>query len=52
MDQAIIERWGDELYRALRDRKTIEPLTARHADITIDDAYHVSQHILRHCWAR
>jgi len=37
-----IERLGDELYDALRTRRTLTPLTERWPDITIDDAYHVS----------
>ncbi|WP_031404578.1 2-oxopent-4-enoate hydratase [Thiomonas sp. FB-Cd] len=37
---------GDELYAALCACSTIEPLTSRFADITIDDAYHVQQRML------
>ncbi|MEZ4287417.1 MAG: fumarylacetoacetate hydrolase family protein [Polyangiales bacterium] len=37
-----IETYGDELYEALRSRKTLAPLTERWSDISIDDAYHVS----------
>lgn len=33
---------GDELYAALRARRTLEPLTNRWPEITIEDAYHVS----------
>ena len=36
---------GDELYRCLRHRETVAPLTERHDGITIDDAYHVSRRI-------
>lgn len=39
MDHAAL---GDELYRALRGRYTVDPLTTRFPAITIDDAYHVS----------
>lgn len=46
MDQATrkakIEELGDELYEALRKRRTLSPLTERWPEITIEDAYHVS----------
>lgn len=41
-----IESCGDELYAALRARRTIAPLTSRIADITIDDAYRISLRFL------
>jgi 2-oxopent-4-enoate/cis-2-oxohex-4-enoate hydratase len=37
-----IEKLGDELYTALRARTTLNPLTERWPEITIEDAYHVS----------
>ena len=37
-----IEELGDELYGALRARRTLTPLTERWPEITIEDAYHVS----------
>lgn len=37
-----IEGLGDELYDALRARRTLSPLTERWPEITIEDAYHVS----------
>ena len=37
---------GDELYTALTTRKMLEPLTTRHPDITIDDAYHVQERMI------
>jgi len=43
MDNAAIERLGEELYRALRDRHVLEPLTEREPEISIEDAYHISQ---------
>ncbi|MDN5940090.1 MAG: fumarylacetoacetate hydrolase family protein [Salinisphaera sp.] len=36
-----IERYGDELYRCLVERRTVAPLTGREPDITIDDAYRI-----------
>ena len=38
---------GDELYAALGGCSTIEPLTGRFAEITIDDAYHVQQRMVQ-----
>ncbi len=46
MDRQLITALGDELYAALRERRTLAPLTSRHADITIDDAYQISLHML------
>lgn len=46
MDQALIERLGDELYVALTSREMLSPLTERHPDITIEDAYHVQQRMI------
>ena len=36
------EQYGEALYRALRDRKTIAPLIEQDASLTIDDAYKIS----------
>jgi len=46
MDQTLITRLGDELYEALVACQTVVPLTSRHADITIDDAYKVQQRMI------
>ena len=46
MDQEIITRLGDELYEALVGRHTLAPLTSRHPDITLEDAYHIQQRML------
>ena len=37
---------GDELYAALRARRTVAPITGRVADVTIDDAYQISRRML------
>jgi len=37
-----IDLYSGELYRALRDRRTVAPLIARDPDLTIDDAYAIS----------
>ena len=46
MDTELTDRLGDELYTALRDRSVVEPLTNRHADITIEDGYHIQQRMI------
>jgi len=46
MDKAKIKTLGDELYDALRNRTMVEPLTDREPDITIEDAYHISLHLV------
>ncbi|MFO7552089.1 MAG: 2-oxopent-4-enoate hydratase, partial [Haliea sp.] len=47
MDKQQIARYGDELYRALREFHTLAPLTERTPDISIDDAYHISLQMLQ-----
>lgn len=37
---------GEELYRALRDCRTLDPLTERIQGISIEDAYYISQHMV------
>lgn len=46
MDATQIASLGDELYGALRSQRTLVPLTSRHTDITVDDAYRISLHFL------
>ena len=46
MEQQKIIQYGDELYQALIDRKTIAPLTSREPEITIEHAYHIQQRML------
>ena len=36
------ERYGEELFAALRERRTVPPLIARSEGLTIDDAYSIS----------
>jgi 2-oxopent-4-enoate/cis-2-oxohex-4-enoate hydratase len=52
MEAAKIEEYGDELYRALRERFTVAPLTEREAEITIDDAYRIQLAIVARKLAR
>ena len=46
MNTTLIEQLGDELFEALRACRVIAPLTERHADITIDDAYRIQQRLM------
>ena len=46
MDAARIESLGDELFDALRERRTLAPLTSRYDGITVDDAYRISLRFL------
>ncbi|MDF1481965.1 2-oxopent-4-enoate hydratase [Extensimonas sp. H3M7-6] len=46
MDQALITQLGDELYEALVACQTVVPLTSRHPDITVDEAYQVQQRMI------
>jgi 2-oxopent-4-enoate/cis-2-oxohex-4-enoate hydratase len=43
---AKVEALADALYQALRDRRTVPPLIARHPDLTIDNAYAISLGVL------
>ena len=46
MTGAEIDAHGDELYVALRERRTVPPLTARAPHITVDDSYRISLRML------
>ena len=46
MNSQQIEQLGDELYQALAGCQVVEPLTTRHPDITIADAYAIQQRML------
>ena len=46
MDKTLITRLGDELYEALTQRKTVEPLSSRHVDISIEDAYRIQERLI------
>lgn len=37
---------GDQLYQALIDRKTIDPISDAHPEMTIEDAYYVQQKMI------
>ena len=46
MNANLIEQLGDELYDALKACRVVDPLTSRHADITVEDAYRIQQRLL------
>ena len=46
LPESRITALGDELFAALRARRTIEPLTSRESGIDIDDAYRISLRFL------
>lgn len=47
MDKEKINRYGDELYQALMERKAVDPLTDREAAITIEDAYQIQLRMIQ-----
>lgn len=47
MSTPLIEQLGNELFQALRGRTTVPPLTARHPELSIEQAYRISLHMLR-----
>ena len=46
MTEDQIQKLGDELFAALRSCTVVEPLTTRHPEITIDDAYGIQQRMM------
>jgi 2-oxopent-4-enoate/cis-2-oxohex-4-enoate hydratase len=42
-----ILKLGDELFTALQTRQPVEPLTNRHTDLTIEEAYHIQQRMVQ-----
>jgi 2-oxopent-4-enoate hydratase len=45
-DAAVIDRFADELYQAVADRRPVEPLTARAPDLTLEDAYAIQTKVI------
>mgnify|MGYP001313222131 FL=1 len=45
MNTDLVTSLGDELYAALTGCKVLEPLTSRHPDITVEDAYRIQQRL-------
>lgn len=52
LDAALIRRLGDELYKAQRTCSVVQPLTARHPSLSLDDAYRVQQRMVARRLAR
>lgn len=46
LDDAAVEQYGEELFCAMTGCKVVRPLTERISDISIEDAYRISQHYL------
>lgn len=46
MNETLVNSLGDELYNALTACQVLEPLTTRHPDITIEDAYRIQQRLI------
>lgn len=47
MNDSLITQLGDELYAALANCQVLEPLSSRHPDITIVDAYRIQQRLMQ-----
>jgi len=46
MNTSLHDQLGDELYQALIQCQVLEPLTSRHPDLTIEDAYAIQQKMM------
>jgi 2-oxopent-4-enoate/cis-2-oxohex-4-enoate hydratase len=46
LDYVVISQLGDELYDALTARQAIAPLTERHPELTIEDAYAIQHRFI------
>lgn len=46
MDQQLIQQCGDEIFEAMQKRVTLKPLTERFPEMTLEDAYHISLHMM------
>ena len=47
MDNLLIEALGDELFAALRERRSLQPLTQRYPNLKLEDAYRISLRFLQ-----
>ena len=43
LDSGTVDEVGRALFACLRDKRTMAPLSAAHPDISVDDAYQISQ---------
>ena len=46
MTNEKIEKYANELYEALKGNYSIDPISSREADSTIEDAYAIQHHFL------
>lgn len=46
MNTQLHKKLGDELFEALRSSQVIEPLSSRHPDLTVDDAYAIQKRLM------
>ncbi|SFB00010.1 2-oxopent-4-enoate hydratase [Azotobacter beijerinckii] len=46
MRQALLNQYADELYRSLKDRRPIAPLTERDPDLTLEEAYQIQLRLI------
>jgi 2-oxopent-4-enoate/cis-2-oxohex-4-enoate hydratase len=46
MNDEVHHQLGDALYKALRERSAVEPLTSRYPQMTIEDAYRIQQRLI------
>ncbi len=46
MDKKTVEKYGDELYVALKDGIALSPISKREPDCTIEDAYAIQNHLI------
>lgn len=46
MEKNLITQLGDELYQALVTRTVVEPLTNRHPDLSVEQAYQIQQRMI------
>ena len=47
LSAARIAQFGDELFASWRARVPIEPLTEREANLTLEDAYRIQEHVIK-----
>jgi 2-oxopent-4-enoate/cis-2-oxohex-4-enoate hydratase len=47
MEEPLLQRLGEELYEAWKGCRVVEPLSQRHPELTIEEAYRIQQHFIR-----
>nr|WP_276607294.1 2-oxopent-4-enoate hydratase [Tepidiphilus succinatimandens] len=46
MEDPLLQRLGEELYEAWKGCRVVEPLSQRHPELTIEEAYRIQQHFI------